>query len=97
MNDLLKEALTSNSQAIDSRINEIYGEFADPDTREVRDAELYSLTAGGKRIRAFLVNEFCRACGGNVLDSLDFADRILQKAWKGEIDKLIQKCRNILI
>ena len=73
MNDLLKEALTSNSQAIDSRINEIYGEFADPDTREVRDAELYSLTAGGKRIRAFLVNEFCRACGGNVLDSLDFA------------------------
>ena len=73
MNDLLKEALTSNSQAIDSRINEIYGEFADPDTREVRDAELYSLTAGGKRIRAFLVNEFCCACGGNVSDSLDFA------------------------
>ena len=73
MNDLLKEALSSNSQAIDARINEIYRKFDDPDTREVREAELYSLTAGGKRIRAFLVNEFCRACGGNIVDSLDFA------------------------
>lgn len=73
MNDLLKEALSSNSQAIDARINEIYRTFDDPDTREVREAELYSLTAGGKRIRAFLVNEFCRACGGNIADSLDFA------------------------
>lgn len=73
MNDLLKEALSSNSQAIDARINEIYRKFDDPDTREVREAELYSLTAGGKRIRAFLVNEFCRACGGNIADSLDFA------------------------
>ena len=73
MNDLLKEALSSNSQAIDARINEIYRTFDDPDTREVREAELYSLTAGGKRIRAFLVNEFCRACGGNINNSLDFA------------------------
>ncbi|MBO5970429.1 MAG: polyprenyl synthetase family protein [Clostridia bacterium] len=73
MNDLLKEALSSNSQAIDARINEIYRTYDDPDTREVREAELYSLTAGGKRIRAFLVNEFCRACGGNIVDSLDFA------------------------
>ena len=73
MNDLLKEALSSNSQAIDARINEIYRTYDDPDTREVREAELYSLTAGGKRIRAFLVNEFCRACGGNIADSLDFA------------------------
>ena len=73
MNELLKEALSSNSLAIDSRISEIYGVFDDSDTQEVRDAELYSLTAGGKRIRAFLVNEFCRACGGNAADSLDFA------------------------
>ena len=73
MNDLLKEALSSNSQAIDARINEIYRTFDDPDTREVREAELYSLTAGGKRIRAFIVNEICRACGGNIADSLDFA------------------------
>lgn len=73
MNDLLKDALLSNSLAIDKRINEIYGDFDDPDTSEVRKAELYSLTAGGKRIRAFLVNEFCRACGGDASDSLDFA------------------------
>ena len=73
MNDLLKKTLTENSILIDSRIKEIYGVFDDADTREVRDAELYSLTAGGKRIRAFLVNEFCRACGGNISNSLDFA------------------------
>lgn len=73
MNESLKIALSSNSLSIDKRINEIYGIFDDADTREVRDAELYSLTAGGKRIRGFLVNEFCRACGGSVSASLDFA------------------------
>lgn len=73
MNDLLKVALSSNSLSIDKRINDIYGGFTDPDTREVREAELYSLTAGGKRIRGFLVNEFCRACGGDSSASLDFA------------------------
>ena len=29
----------------------------------------YSLGAGGKRIRPVLVYEFCRACGGNILDA----------------------------
>lgn len=73
MNDLLRAALCENSALIDNRIKEIYGAFDDADTREVRDAELYSLTAGGKRIRGFLVNEFCRSCGGNISNSLDFS------------------------
>ncbi len=73
MSDSLKLALSSNSLLIDNRIKEIYDAFNDSDTREVRDAELYSLTAGGKRIRGFLVNEFCRACGGDILNSIDFA------------------------
>ena len=73
MNDLLSRALSSNSLLIDNRIKEIYENFSDSDTREVRDAELYSLTAGGKRIRGFLVNEFCRACGGSTSASVDFA------------------------
>lgn len=65
--------LRNNSELIDSAIEKTYSLLDDPDTEEVRRAELYSLTAGGKRIRAFLVNEFCRACGGSVENSVDFA------------------------
>ena len=73
MNNILKAALKNNSELIDNRINEIYSAYNDPDTLEVRKAELYSITAGGKRIRGFLVNEFCRACGGDASASIDFA------------------------
>lgn len=73
MTNNLDSALRINSELIDSEIQKIYSALDDPDTDEVRCAELYSLTAGGKRIRAFLVNEFCRACGGSVDNSLKFA------------------------
>lgn len=39
----------------------------------VVDAMRYSLLSGGKRIRAVLVLEFCRMCGGNVQAALPFA------------------------
>ncbi|MGM9641600.1 MAG: polyprenyl synthetase family protein [Eubacteriales bacterium] len=72
MTDIINK-LKDNSLIIDKAISEKYGRFADKDTESVRKAELYSLTAGGKRIRAFLVNEFCRACNGDIAQSLDFA------------------------
>ena len=37
------------------------------------EAARYSLLAGGKRIRAILVLEFCRVCGGDPKDALDVA------------------------
>ena len=37
------------------------------------DAMRYSLTAGGKRLRAILVLEFCRICGGDVEKALPVA------------------------
>ena len=37
------------------------------------EAARYSLLAGGKRIRAILVLEFCRMCGGDPRDALDVA------------------------
>lgn len=40
---------------------------------EVSKAMLYSLENGGKRVRPMLVLEFCRACGGDVANALDFA------------------------
>lgn len=73
MTNNLDYVLRNNSALIDSAIEKTYSLLDDPDTDEVRRAELYSLTAGGKRIRAFLVNEFCRACGGSVDNSVDFA------------------------
>ena len=76
MNNKLAAALESNSSAVDSVVDSIYGVLADSDTAEVREAELYSLKAGGKRIRAFLVNEFCRICGGSYDASLPLAAAI---------------------
>ena len=39
----------------------------------VRDAMNYSLSNGGKRIRPILALEFCRLCGGNIDDAMNFA------------------------
>lgn len=39
----------------------------------VADAMQYSVENGGKRIRPMLVLEFCKACGGDIIDALPFA------------------------
>ncbi|MFA9380644.1 MAG: polyprenyl synthetase family protein [Acetanaerobacterium sp.] len=41
--------------------------------QEVVDAMRYSLLCGGKRVRAILLLEFSRMCGGRVQDALPFA------------------------
>lgn len=48
----------------------------DSDTHEVTDAMKYSLFAGGKRIRAFIVLSFCRLFGGDERAALPFAAAI---------------------
>jgi len=73
MNRDLIESLNNNSSLVDEEIKRLYSFFNDPDTDGLRKAELYSLTAGGKRIRSFLVNEFCRVCGGSLKASLPFS------------------------
>ncbi len=40
---------------------------------ELKEAMLYSLLAGGKRLRPYLCLAFCRLCGGNEQDALPFA------------------------
>lgn len=45
----------------------------DPDFSELQDAELYSLLAGGKRIRPFLVLKSCALLGGSEQDALPLA------------------------
>ena len=73
MTDRLTAALKLNSESIELAIKEHFSQFGDPDTNEVREAEQYSLNAGGKRIRSFLVNEFSRACGGTLEKSIQYA------------------------
>ena len=45
----------------------------DEDLQVILDAQSYSLLGGGKRIRPFLVHEFCRALGGDVAVATPFA------------------------
>ncbi len=72
-NNILLDAIKSNSLLIEDAIVKKYATYQGCFTAEICNAELYSLTAGGKRIRAFLVNEFCKACGGRIENSIDFA------------------------
>ncbi|MBQ9086826.1 MAG: polyprenyl synthetase family protein [Clostridia bacterium] len=48
-------------------------EEKDEDLQKLFDAEAYSLLGGGKRIRTFLVNEFCRSLGGDLDASMPYA------------------------
>ena len=73
MRDELLRSLAENSADIEKAVNEYYSSFSDTDTAEVREAELYSLLAGGKRIRAYLVNATCKAFGGDKRASMPFA------------------------
>lgn len=73
MNDALSLALSHDAASVEAYLEGCYATYTDSDTAPVRDAELYSLTAGGKRIRPFLVMQFCRAFGGNADAALPFA------------------------
>ena len=48
-------------------------ERGDESFRELLDSEKYSLFAGGKRIRPFIVKEFCKMFGGDETAALPFA------------------------
>ena len=50
-----------------------YFEHKDADLKIVSDAMRYSALAGGKRIRPFIVNEFCKLFGGDVSASMSLS------------------------
>ncbi len=57
---------------IEKRLSEILAERNEAYS-VLLDAMRYSASAGGKRIRPSILLEFCRICGGNVDDALNFA------------------------
>ncbi len=74
--NIAAEMLESYAAEIDSALNAIYPESAeesDRTFRTLRDAERYSLLAGGKRIRPALVMESCALFGGEKEAALPFA------------------------
>ena len=70
--EVLKAALSENSERVERALERFCSE-TDEDFGMVMDAERYSLLGGGKRIRPFLVNEFCRALGGDIEASMPLA------------------------
>ena len=68
----IKEKLAQNSIAIDKALAEYY-DFADKDYASLIEAQRYGILGGGKRIRAFLVIEFCRLFGGEIENAIPYA------------------------
>ena len=67
------EKLLRESAALFDAEFEKYFDADDADLTAVTDAMAYSALAGGKRIRPFLVTEFCRLFGGDVRSALPLA------------------------
>ncbi len=63
--------LSASARKVEAKLRGLYPSKADADTLE--NAELYSLMAGGKRIRPFLVLELCRLFGGTEEAAMPFA------------------------
>ena len=70
--DELKARLSRNAERTE-RALEALAALTDEDLQILFDAESYSLLDGGKRIRPFLVHEFCLALGGDVDVATPFA------------------------
>lgn len=69
--DILQQ-LAAQAEAVEAALV-AYSDGTDGDLQVIFDAQRYSLLGGGKRIRPFLVNEFCRVFGGTQEASMPFA------------------------
>ena len=72
MTRVIEERLLSDAALVEKALDD-YCSRRDEDIATLLDSERYSLLAGGKRIRPFLVIEFCRMFGGDVKAALPFA------------------------
>ena len=69
----LKNKMQKNSELVENELVKYFDNISDEDLDKIFDSEKYSLLGGGKRIRPFIVNEFCRMFGGDAKASLPFA------------------------
>lgn len=74
VSEKIQNQIDELSGIIQDRLVEIEKNFScQYNQNDIVTAMWYSLMAGGKRIRPVLVLEFCRACGGNVINALSAA------------------------
>lgn len=69
---MIKSILENYRKTVDNRIEELFPQLSTA-YKAVSDAARYSLLSGGKRIRPAIMMEFCRLCGGDPQNALDFA------------------------
>ncbi|MBR6120519.1 MAG: polyprenyl synthetase family protein [Oscillospiraceae bacterium] len=67
MKALLETWAASNAR-FETLLEGLYADHGEPQSR-LFEAMSYSLNAGGKRLRPFLVYQFCRSCGGREEDA----------------------------
>ncbi|MBR4296536.1 MAG: polyprenyl synthetase family protein [Clostridia bacterium] len=73
--EIIAAEMKKYAEKTEKYIADTFGE-SDDDIKEVEDAMKYSLFAGGKRIRPYLVFSFCRLFGGDDKAALPFAAAI---------------------
>ena len=64
----LTESWADSNRRFEARLAGLYEDHGEPQGRLFK-AMSYSLNAGGKRLRPFLVYQFCAACGGREQDA----------------------------
>ena len=64
----LTEIWAESNRRFEDRLAALYKNHGEPENR-LFEAMNYSLNAGGKRLRPFLVYQFCAACGGREEDA----------------------------
>lgn len=72
---MLREKLKAQKTMMDNRLEHVIT-TEDPMTKVLHESMLYSLTAGGKRLRPQLLLEAYRLCGGSGAIATDFATAI---------------------
>ena len=70
---LFSARMAEYKPAVDKYLDACLEETQCASYHKLTDSIHYSLTAGGKRLRAILVLEFCRICGGDVEKALPLA------------------------
>ena len=65
----LNESWAASKRRFEARLAAVYADAKREPQLRLFEAMDYSLLAGGKRLRPFLVYEFCRACGGREEDA----------------------------
>ncbi len=70
------DSLKCSSNLTEARLCSVVSDLSDKSAELLNDSIAYSVLSGGKRLRAFLVNQFCRLCGEKNEKAVDYAAAI---------------------